>query len=208
MGEVHLREFRDRFGLQISEEQLKEVPFLRFPEDSAEARYLRERRGSLGGFVPARRQKFSEPLQIPPLSAFDAQLKSTESRTISTTMAFVRILNTLMRDKGIGKRIVPIVPDESRTFGMEGMFRQFGIYSQVGQLYRPEDANQLMWHCHVERAWTRSLIRANGDVASRPASGACLLSPDPKRLGARASIIASCHQVAARAEVTIDNTVG
>jgi pyruvate dehydrogenase E1 component len=146
MGEVHLREFRDRFGLQISEEQLKEVPFLRFPEDSAEARYLRERRGSLGGFVPARRQKFSEPLQIPPLSAFDAQLKSTESRTISTTMAFVRILNTLMRDKGIGKRIVPIVPDESRTFGMEGMFRQFGIYSQVGQLYRPEDANQLMFY--------------------------------------------------------------
>ncbi|MBV8523927.1 MAG: pyruvate dehydrogenase (acetyl-transferring), homodimeric type, partial [Acetobacteraceae bacterium] len=146
MGEAHLREFRDRFSLPISDDQLKEVPFLRFPEDSAEARYLRERRGALGGFVPARRAKFSEALQIPPLSAFDAQLKSTGDRTISTTMAFVRILNTLMRDKGIGKRIVPIVPDESRTFGMEGMFRQFGIYSQVGQLYRPEDANQLMFY--------------------------------------------------------------
>ncbi|HEV7138520.1 MAG TPA: pyruvate dehydrogenase (acetyl-transferring), homodimeric type, partial [Steroidobacteraceae bacterium] len=145
MGEAHLREFRDRFSLPISDEQLKEVPFLRFPDDSAEAHYLRERRAALGGFLPARRRK-SQPLQIPPLSAFDNQLKSTAGREISTTMAFVRILNTLMRDKAIGKHVVPIVPDESRTFGMEGMFRQFGIYSQFGQLYRPEDANQLMWY--------------------------------------------------------------
>ena len=145
MGEAHLREFRDRFSLPISDEQLKEVPFLRFPEDSAEARYLRERRAALGGFLPARRRK-SQSLQIPPLSAFDNQLKSTGDREISTTMAFVRILNTLMRDKAIGKHVVPIVPDESRTFGMEGMFRQFGIFSQVGQLYRPEDANQLMFY--------------------------------------------------------------
>jgi pyruvate dehydrogenase E1 component len=145
MGEQSLREFRDRFRLPIADEQLKEVPFLRFPENSPEAHYLRERRTTLGGFLPARRRR-SEPLQVPPLSAFDAQLKSTEGRTISTTMAFVRILNTLMRDKTIGNRIVPIVPDESRTFGMEGMFRQFGIFSQVGQLYRPEDANQLMFY--------------------------------------------------------------
>jgi pyruvate dehydrogenase E1 component len=85
-------------------------------------------------------------LDIPPLSAFDAQLKGTAEREISTTMAFVRILNTLLRDKKIGKHVVPVVPDESRTFGMEGMFRQFGIYSQVGQLYRPEDADQLMFY--------------------------------------------------------------
>ena len=83
---------------------------------------------------------------MPPLSAFDAQLKAAEGREFSTTMAFVRILNTLLRDKGLGKRVVPIVPDESRTFGMEGMFRQFGIFSQVGQLYRPEDADQLMFY--------------------------------------------------------------
>ena len=145
MGEANLREFRDRFGLQISEEQLKQVPFLRFPEGSAEEKYLRERREALGGYLPSRRAK-STSLQVPQLSAFDAQLKSSEARTISTTMAFVRILNTLMRDKTVGKHVVPIVPDESRTFGMEGMFRQFGIYSQVGQLYRPEDANQLMFY--------------------------------------------------------------
>jgi pyruvate dehydrogenase E1 component len=145
MGESNLREFRDRFGLQLTDDQLKEVPFLRFPEGSPELTYLRERRAALGGPLPARRTK-SQSLQIPPLSAFEGQLKSSESRTISTTMAFVRILNTLMRDKAIGKFVVPIVPDESRTFGMEGMFRQFGIYSQVGQLYQPEDANLLMFY--------------------------------------------------------------
>ena len=145
MGENNLREFRDRFGIQITDEQLKEVPFLKFPEDSVEARYLKERRATLGGYLPARRAK-SESLQVPDLSAFDAQLKATEGRKISTTMAMVRIMNMLMRDKTIGKRVVPIVPDESRTFGMEGMFRQFGIFSQVGQLYQPEDANQLMFY--------------------------------------------------------------
>ncbi|MBV9656202.1 MAG: pyruvate dehydrogenase (acetyl-transferring), homodimeric type [Acetobacteraceae bacterium] len=145
MGETHLREFRDRFRLPLSDDQLKEIPFLRFPEDSKEAQYLKERRAALGHFVPSRRRK-SVALQVPPLSAFESQLKSTGDRAISTTMAFVRILNTLMRDKQMGKHVVPIVPDESRTFGMEGMFRQFGIFSQVGQLYRPEDANQLMYY--------------------------------------------------------------
>ncbi|HYZ24774.1 MAG TPA: pyruvate dehydrogenase (acetyl-transferring), homodimeric type [Rhodopila sp.] len=145
MGEAHLREFRDRFNLPLTDEQLKDVPFLRFPDDSEETRYLQERRATLGGFLPARRAK-SHSLTAPPLSAFEGQLKDTGDRTISTTMAFVRILNTLMRDKTIGKHVVPIVPDESRTFGMEGMFRQFGIYSQVGQLYHPEDANQLMFY--------------------------------------------------------------
>ena len=147
MGEAHLREFRDRFGLQLTDEQIKEVPFLRLPEGSPEEAYLRERRAALGSHVPARRARTGVQLQVPPLSALDAQLKASgEGRAISTTMAFVRILNTLMRDKGIGKYVVPIVPDESRTFGMEGMFRQFGIYSQVGQLYQPEDANQLMFY--------------------------------------------------------------
>ena len=145
MGENNLREFRDRFQLPISDEQLAEVPFLRFDEGSPEMEYLRKRREALGGSLQVRRAK-SESLEVPPLSAFEAQLKSTDGREISTTMAFVRILNTLLRDKQIGKRVVPIVPDESRTFGMEGMFRQFGIFSQVGQLYRPEDAKQLMFY--------------------------------------------------------------
>jgi pyruvate dehydrogenase E1 component len=145
MGEAALKEFRDRFSLPIGDEQLAEIPFVRFAEDSPEIKYLRTRRAALGGSLPARRMK-SEGLEIPPLSIFEAQLKGTEGREISTTMAFVRILNTLLRDKKIGKRVVPIVPDESRTFGMEGMFRQFGIFSQVGQLYRPEDANQLMFY--------------------------------------------------------------
>src|SRR6185437_2576443 len=114
-------------------------------DNSPEMEYLRKRREALGGPLQVRRTK-SESLEVPPLSAFEAQLKSTDGREISTTMAFVRILNMLMRDKQIGKRVVPVVPDESRTFGMEGMFRQFGIYSQVGQLYHPEDANQLMFY--------------------------------------------------------------
>src|SRR6185369_16924183 len=104
------------------------------------------RREALGGYLPARRARASVSLEVPPLSAFDAQLKGTGDREISTTMAFVRVLNTLLRDKKIGRRVVPIVPDESRTFGMEGMFRQFGIFSQTGQLYQPEDAKQLMYY--------------------------------------------------------------
>ena len=145
MNEEALRQFRDRFAIPVSDEQLKDVPFVRFPEGSPEMKYLAEHRAALGGHLPARRSK-SQPIEVPPLSAFSAQLKSTGDREISTTMAFVRILTTLLRDKAIGKRIVPIVPDESRTFGMEGMFRQFGIFSQVGQLYRPQDADELMFY--------------------------------------------------------------
>ena len=114
-------------------------------EDSPEMQYLRSRIEAMGGSLPARRRK-AAPLEVPPLSAFEAQLKGTEGREISTTMAFVRILNTIIRDKKIGKLVVPIVPDESRTFGMEGMFRQLGIYSHVGQLYTPQDAEQLMYY--------------------------------------------------------------
>ena len=146
LGHDALKAFRDRFQIPVSDEELDKVPFLRFAEDSEEMKYLRERRAALGGYLPARRRK-SEPLPIPPLSAFDALLKATaEGREISTTMAFVRILTTLLRDKDIGPHVVPIVPDESRTFGMEGLFRQVGIFSQVGQLYRPQDADQLMYY--------------------------------------------------------------
>jgi pyruvate dehydrogenase E1 component len=145
MGEVSLLEFRDRFQIALTDEQVKEIPFIRFDDTSEEMKYLKARREALGGYLPARRRK-SDVLAVPPLSAFESQLKGTDGREISTTMAFVRVLNTLLRDKTIGKRIVPIVPDESRTFGMEGMFRQFGIYSQIGQLYRPQDADQLMFY--------------------------------------------------------------
>jgi pyruvate dehydrogenase E1 component len=148
MAENALRVFRNRFDLPIADEDLLKYPYLKPADDSPEGGYLAERRAAVGGgSVPARRQKSSTTLQVPELSAFKTQLQGTgPERQISTTMAFVRILNTLMRDKQIGARVVPIVPDESRTFGMEGMFRQFGIFSQVGQLYRPQDADQLMFY--------------------------------------------------------------
>jgi pyruvate dehydrogenase E1 component len=146
MADAALAAFRDRFGLALTDEQLKELPFLRFGDDSEEMAYLRQRRAALGGPLPARRARADEAPAVPDLSAFGAQLAGTPGRQISTTMAFVRILNTLLRDKNIGGRVVPIVADESRTFGMEGMFRQFGIFSQAGQLYQPEDANQLMYY--------------------------------------------------------------
>jgi pyruvate dehydrogenase E1 component len=137
--------FRDRFALELTDEEMAGKEFHR-PDDSSDvSRYLQERRTALGGYLPARRQK-AEALVVPSLDAFGSQLKSTEGREISTTMAFVRILNTLLRDKQIGPRVVPIVPDESRTFGIEGMFRQYGIFSQVGQLYQPEDSAQLMFY--------------------------------------------------------------
>ncbi len=146
MGTSSIKTFRDRFEIPVPDDKLEEVPYVTFPEGSPEMIYMRERRAALGGFLPARRRK-AEPLAVPPLSAFDALLKASgEGREMSTTMAFVRILTTLVRDKTIGKFVVPIVPDESRTFGMEGMFRQLGIYSHVGQLYTPQDSEQLMFY--------------------------------------------------------------
>ena len=143
MGLEALRKFRDRFSIPISDAKIEEIPFLKL--DDKERKYLEETRRALGGPLPQRRAK-STSLDVPELSTFAAQLASTGEREISTTMAFVRILNTLLRDKNIGKFVVPIVPDEFRTFGMEGMFRQFGIFSQVGQLYKPQDADQLMYY--------------------------------------------------------------
>jgi pyruvate dehydrogenase E1 component len=142
-----LKQFRDRFRVPISDEDLPKLPFLKFEEGSEELKYLRAKREALGGYLPSRRVKSDVTLEVPPLQAFKPLLEATgEGREISTTMAFVRVLNILLRDKSLGKRIVPIVPDESRTFGMEGMFRQYGIFSQVGQLYRPQDADQLMYY--------------------------------------------------------------
>jgi len=140
-----LAKFRDRFNIPISDDKLESVPYYRPAEDSAEMRYMRKRRAALGGPVPARRS-MAQTINVPELSAFAAQLKSSKDREISTTMAFVRILTTLCKDKEIGERVVPIVPDEARTFGMEGMFRQVGIYSSEGQLYEPLDSNQVMFY--------------------------------------------------------------
>jgi pyruvate dehydrogenase E1 component len=146
MGTVSLKAFRDRFGVPVPDDKLDEVPYVKFEEGSPELNYMRERRMALGGYLPARRRN-ADALEIPPLSAFEALLKAGgEGREMSTTMAFVRILNILVKDKKIGKRVVPIVPDESRTFGMEGMFRQLGIWSSVGQLYTPQDADTLMFY--------------------------------------------------------------
>ncbi len=146
MGTTSLKAFRDRFNLPIPDDKIEEVPYLKFAEGSPELTYMREHRMALGGYLPARRRK-AEPLEVPPLSAFDAFLKAGgEGREASTTMVFVRLLNILVKDKSLGKHVVPIVPDESRTFGMEGMFRQLGIWSSVGQLYTPQDADQLMFY--------------------------------------------------------------
>ncbi|HUS97986.1 MAG TPA: pyruvate dehydrogenase (acetyl-transferring), homodimeric type, partial [Hyphomicrobiaceae bacterium] len=146
MGIEALKQYRDRFQIPLTDEELPNVPFLKLEDDSEEMKYLRKHREALGGALPQRRQKAEMPVAIPALAAFKAQLETSGDREISTTMAFVRILTTLLRDKNLGKRVVPIVPDESRTFGMEGMFRQFGIFSQVGQLYQPQDADQLMYY--------------------------------------------------------------
>nr|MBP6724448.1 pyruvate dehydrogenase (acetyl-transferring), homodimeric type [Halioglobus sp.] len=140
-----LKAFRDRFAIPISDAELEHVPYYRPPPDSPEMRYMRERRAALGGPIPTRRKQ-PELLATPPLAIFDSQLKSSGKRQVSTTMAFVRMLSTLVKDKVLGERVVPIVPDEARTFGMEGMFRQLGIYSSVGQRYTPHDAGQVMFY--------------------------------------------------------------
>ena len=148
MDDSSLRKFRDRFNIPVSDADLPKLPFVRPAPDSQEAKYLKERAAAMG-HLPAR-EPLAHPLNTPALDAFDALLKSSEDREFSTTMAFVRLLGILVKDKSIGKQIVPIVPDESRTFGMEGMFRQLGIFSQVGQLYTPQDADQLMYYKESE----------------------------------------------------------
>ncbi len=145
MGEEALKAFRDRFNIPISDEDIADAPFYRPPEDSPEITYLKERRKSLGGYFFGNFKK-SQPLKVPPIDIHKKLLDGTGDHEISTTMAFVRLLGALTKDKQIGKHIVPIVPDEARTFGMEGMFRQLGIYSSVGQLYEPVDHDQIMYY--------------------------------------------------------------
>ena len=140
-----LKAFRDRFGIPISDSELKKVPYYRPSPDSPEMRYMNKGREALGGQIPVRRSEM-DTLEIPALSAMGNQLKGSGKREISTTMSFVRILSSLVKDKKIGERVVPIIPDEARTFGMEGMFRQLGIYSSVGQRYTPQDAGQMMFY--------------------------------------------------------------
>jgi pyruvate dehydrogenase E1 component len=145
LGDEDLKEVRDRFNIQISDEEITGLAFRKPATDSEEMKYLQQHRAALGGYVPAR-SSAAPPLAVPPLEAFGALLEGSADREISTTMALVRILTMLIKDKNIGKHVVPIVPDEARTFGMEGMFRQVGIYSSVGQLYTPQDADQLMFY--------------------------------------------------------------
>jgi pyruvate dehydrogenase E1 component len=140
-----MKRFRDRFNIPLTDEEVDKVPFIKLKDDSPEKKYLLQRRDELGGFLPKRNTK-AEPLKIPELKTFDAVLKSSGERELSTTMAFVRVLTALIRDKQIGKNIVPIVPDEARTFGMEGLFRSIGIYSSSGQRYEPEDSGKVMWY--------------------------------------------------------------
>ncbi|MGK9475644.1 pyruvate dehydrogenase (acetyl-transferring), homodimeric type [Melioribacter sp. OK-6-Me] len=145
LNEEELREFRTRFSIPISDEEVSKAPFYRPPEDSPEIRYLKERRKALGGYIPKRVVK-SQPLKTPPEEIFEEFYKGTEDREVSTTMVYVRILAKLLKDREIGHLIVPIVPDEARTFGMEALFRQVGIYSHAGQLYEPVDSDSLLYY--------------------------------------------------------------
>ena len=145
MDLASLKQFRDRFNIPVSDDVIADIPFYKPPADSPEMQYLKASREKLGGSFPVRHHNIPA-LQVPALSMFEPLLKSTEEREVSTTMVFVRALSALLRDKELGPRVVPIVADESRTFGMEGMFRQLGIYSSVGQLYEPVDAGELMFY--------------------------------------------------------------
>jgi pyruvate dehydrogenase E1 component len=145
MDTEEMKHFRDRFNIPLSDEQVERAEYVKPDPDSEEMQYMHERRKALGGYLPVRRP-LATPLEVPGLDAFSALLESSGERGMSTTMAFVRLLQILTRDKKIGKNVVPIVPDEARTFGMEGLFRQLGIYSSVGQLYEPQDKEQVMYY--------------------------------------------------------------
>jgi pyruvate dehydrogenase E1 component len=167
-----IKHFRDRFNIPIKDEDLEAMPFYRFPEDSEEMKYMKERREKLGGFMPVRRPETDKELELPALKIFDAVLKGSGDREISTTMAFVRVLTALLKDKKIGQRIVPIIPDEARTFGMEGLFRQVGIYSSQGQKYTPQDADQVAYYREDKKGQVlQEGINELGAMASFVAAG-------------------------------------
>ena len=182
LNEDELRAFRDRFEIPVSDAEIHEAPFCRFAEDSREYQYLLERRRALGGFVPQRRVR-AQPLEAPPLSLFDEFLAGSGDRKVATTMTLVRMINRLASDKRIGKLIVPIVPDEARTFGMDALFRSYGIYAHTGQLYEPVDAHLLM----------RYEERKNGQILEEGISEA----------GAMASFIAAGSAYATHGLTTI-----
>ena len=167
-----IKQYRDRFNMPISDDQIEDLPFFKFDEDSAEMKYMRARRESLGGALPARRVQADEQLEIPSLKAFDAITKGSGEREVSSTMTFVRVLNALLKDKKIGKRVVPIIPDEARTFGMEGLFRQVGIYANEGQKYVPQDADQVAYYREDKKGQVlQEGINELGAMASWVASG-------------------------------------
>ncbi len=171
MTEEALLAFRDRFELPLSDEQVKNAEYYKPPDDSPEMRYLLESRKNLGGSLPVRRRR-ADPLEVPDLERFKNQLEGSGDREVSTTMVFVRILSALLRDKAIGRHVVPIVPDESRTFGMEGLFRQVGIYSPFGQLYQPQDSEQLMFYKEDEHGQIlEEGITEAGSISSFIAAG-------------------------------------
>ncbi|MCA9172612.1 MAG: pyruvate dehydrogenase (acetyl-transferring), homodimeric type, partial [Planctomycetales bacterium] len=171
LNEEELREFRSRFGIPISDADVVNAPFYKPPEDSIEMKYVRERRKALGGPVPSR-PTVHPKTQVPTLADYERTLKNISDNDLSTTMGFVRLLQALLRDKDIGKYIVPIVPDESRTFGMEGLFRQVGIYAHAGQLYEPVDSDQLMYYKEAENGQIlEEGITEAGSMASFNAAG-------------------------------------
>jgi pyruvate dehydrogenase E1 component len=175
LNEDELREFRSRFGIPLSDEDCAAAPFYRPPEDSPEMKYLHGRRKALGGYVPHRDLKCKRT-EVELEATFEEFYKGTEGREASTTMAFVRMLSKLLRDKELGKYIVPIVPDEARTFGMEALFRQVGIYSHVGQVYEPVDKETLLYYKEAKNGQIlEEGITEAGSIASFIAAGtACL----------------------------------
>jgi pyruvate dehydrogenase E1 component len=167
-----LKHYRDRFNIPVSDENIADLPFFKFSEESEEFQYMKARREALGGSLPARRQQAEESLDIPALKIFEPILKGSGEREVSSTMTFVRVLNSLLKDKKIGKRIVPIIPDEARTFGMEGLFRQVGIYASEGQKYVPQDADQVAYYREDKKGQVlQEGINELGAMASWVASG-------------------------------------
>ncbi|RUO66039.1 pyruvate dehydrogenase E1 component [Pseudidiomarina planktonica] len=167
-----IKHFRDRFNIPIKDGDLEDLPFYSFDKDSEELKYMQERREKLGGYMPVRRANTDKELELPALKAFETVLKGSGDREISTTMVFVRVLNVLLKDKKIGQRIVPIIPDEARTFGMEGLFRQVGIYSSQGQKYEPQDADQVAYYREDKKGQViQEGINELGALASWVAAG-------------------------------------
>ncbi|MCH7770540.1 MAG: pyruvate dehydrogenase (acetyl-transferring), homodimeric type [Bacteroidetes bacterium] len=176
LNEEEMKEFRSRFGIPISDEQIAKMPFFKPDENDAEMKYLKERREALGGFVPSRKTDI-RPIKTPPESIFEEFYKGTDGREVSSTMVFVRILTKLLKDKEIGKYIVPIVPDEARTFGMESLFRQIGIYAHTGQLYEPVDADSLLYYKEAKNGQIlEEGITEAGSMSSFIAAGTAYLT--------------------------------